>query len=623
VDSTSSSHPPHHGGRAARQRAKLLALGAAEEFNEELTVQSAREQWRPSRRHALLHTADSVAGAAATRAKGGSASRAVQRDGVGSNATAWLEAQRLRAIVPEHRVPSLLHLYHHQLHFVYQFKAKLIAMRLSRATLRALADRYDEPGPGGLSSEGTNSKRSAKSAPPFLLRILLLSVGVLLRWRTLSWRGMCHYLRGEVLCTALSPFVLHDQASLRSYESEQTSLDGPLPPALAPERLARNVLERDDMRARVEEFQRHYLRATRGVIVDSTNAAGESNNGLLTAGKTADSSFLAQHDLSPPRDLMVHLMSMEVFHMTSKQYTEVRTLFSEPTLTRANVAALLDRDAASQALLLFDWVLLTLRAYNLWSVCPRAFVESSAQQRDRDVEGYKRYISALAQDSTQIQKHMQKQQEERTRIQQELQLRLQQQHPRQYLRLQQQQLVSSDGQVQSGTNLVSGAQIDGAGVSPSFPLAPSRSRRHLSKKPPVPRQQHRSSSPSPRASPGAGAITTAHATEGERDDADSNAADEGEHGADAAADENGHDDEEQQQEYDTHAAYSWPYNDSSQSLAPLVLSSSSSYAHSSRPLSSSSSARQAQVDALLLLSGWSSSSLHQTEDDEAPSRPMG
>jgi hypothetical protein len=542
----------------------------------------------------------------------------MQRDGVGSNATAWLEAQRLRAIVPEHRVPSLLHLYHHQLHFVYQFKAKLIAMRLSRATLRDLADRYDEPGPGGLSSEGTNSKRSAKSAPPFLLRILLLSVGVLLRWRTLSWRGMCHYLRGEVLCTALSPFVLHDQAALRSYESEQTSLGGPLPPPLAPERLARNVLERDDMRARVEEFQRHYLRATRGVIVDSTDAAaGDGNSGMATADNKANSSSQSQDDLSPPRDLMVHLMSMEVFHMTSKQYTEVRTLFSEPTLTRANVAALLDRDAASQALLLFDWVLLTLRAYNLWSVCPRAFVESSAQQRDRDVEGYKRYISALAQDSTQIQKHMLKQQEERTRIQQELQLRLRQQHPRQHVLLQQQQQDSFNGQVQSGTNLISGAQFDGAGVSPSSTLAPSRSRRHLSKKPPVPRQQHRSSSPSPRTSPGAGAITIAYAMEGERDDADTTAADEGEHGAGAAADEN---DEEQQQEYDAHAAYSWPYNDSSKSLAPLVLSSSSSYAHSSRPLSSSSSARQADA---LLLSGWSSNSLHHTEEEEAPSRPMG
>ena len=410
--------------RAAKAQAKLAAqLAAEDEANAaEFASLLTSEQWASARRKTLLHTSASIAHSQAQRISEHANVRPARMDAVdtgGSTAAVYLELQRTRAVQPAHVVPSLLHLYHNSLQMAFQFKAKLLATRLSRGALAHIA----------LAYPGSDPATHLGAEPPFLFRILMLAVGVLLHWRSLSWRSsMLPYLRGEVLCTTLSPFLLTDQDAFASYLDKQDAESGPLPPPMPLEKMARSVWEREEMEQRIKQFEEQYLRATRGPNWENqqqqeaaaqhnqpTAAASDLESVLAGPAGSASafgSSSAGSADFASvaPRDLMVHLMSLDVLTMTARQYEQVRTLFNEPTLTRANLASL-PAPVGGQALLLFEWILLSMRAYNVWRACRLAFVEMPRQQQQLEVEAYRKHIQAVALNSQAIQMMMREQQQ--------------------------------------------------------------------------------------------------------------------------------------------------------------------------------------------------------------------
>ena len=471
--------------RAAKAQAKLAAqLAAEEEANAaEFASLLTSEQWASARRKTLLHTSASIAHSQAQRISEHANARPARMDAVdtgGSTAAVYLELQRTKAVQPAHVVPSLLHLYHNSLQMAFQFKAKLLATRLSRGALAQIAAAYP----------GSDPATHLGAEPPFLVRLLLLAVGVLLRWRSLQWRSMLHYLRGEVLCTTLSPFLLSDQDALATYLATQDAESGPLPAPLAPEKMARSVWEREEMEQRVKQFEAQYLRATRGPHMQQQAAgtqhkdpAGASDlesvlTGPIAAGSAsaASSSFAPSPDFASvaPRDLMVHLMSMDVLHMTARQYEQVRSLFNEPTMTRANLAAL-SAPVGGQALLLFEWILLSMRAYNVWRACRLAFVEMAPQDQEQKVDAYRRRIQAVALNSQAIQQMMREQQ---LQMQQEKIQQQQQQQP---------------GPPNSGSNVQPSPLLFAS--DPSTSSTAKQARLGASRKPPVPRRSEITAAP--------------------------------------------------------------------------------------------------------------------------------
>ena len=345
-----------------QEQALLDAQQAEADELEKLSLQ----QLELARRKTLLHT-------------GG---------GEAPNASLWLELQRARHLFPSHRVQSHAQLYHSILHVVYSFRAKCFLLKLSRASLIHLAEKYP-------------------THPPFLLRILVLSIGILLGWPTLHWRALRHLLRGEVPVTQLSSFLSTDQATWRMYLVSQAVT--PLPPCILPARLAPTMFAREEMEQKRREFQTAYREAA----VFSAEQEGVESNSM-------------EWDMAmqQPRDLLAHLMGMDVNVVTPTQYGQVLTLFAEPGLTPAALAALPD-DLQNVATTLYEWILLTLRCYNILHACQIAFSPMNTAEQTSAVEGYRRYIRGIGKKS----KEIVEEQSERAREEMELQkqLRMQEQ----------------------------------------------------------------------------------------------------------------------------------------------------------------------------------------------------
>jgi hypothetical protein len=340
-----------------QEQALLDAQQAEAEELEKLSLQ----QLELARRKTLLHT-------------GG---------GEAPNASLWLELQRARHISPSHRVQSHAQLYHSLLHVVYAFRAKCFLLKLSRASLIHLADKYP-------------------THPPFLLRILVLSIGILLGWPTLHWRALRHLLRGEVPVTQISSFLSTDQATWRLYLMSQAAT--PLPPCVLPARLAPTMFAREQMEEKRREFQTVYREAA--------NFSAEQEG--------VDMSSM-EYDLAmqQPRDLLAHLMGMDVNAVTPVQYGQVLTLFTEPGLTPAALAALPD-DLQNVATTLYEWILLTLRCYNVCHACHTAFSPMNTAEQTSAVEGYRRYIKNIGKKSSEIEEEQKKRASEEQEWKQQL-----------------------------------------------------------------------------------------------------------------------------------------------------------------------------------------------------------
>ena len=125
--------------------------------------------------------------------------------------------------------------------------------------------------------------------------------------------------------------------------------------------------------------------------------------------------------MQQPRDLLAHLMGMDVNAVTPVQYGQVLTLFTEPGLTPAALAALPD-DLQNVATTLYEWILLTLRCYNICHACHTAFSPMNSAEQTSAVEGYRRYIRDIAKKSDEIeeeQKERAKEEKERHQQMQE------------------------------------------------------------------------------------------------------------------------------------------------------------------------------------------------------------